>query len=130
MIHEIEGPKIVVDVYKPLIWAAEVGNFIVEKPIHLGCFLREQRLVVLNNLGGGFDGGSLFIVHRPRNHNALFIAWNREAIMLNAFFIFLCDQSFSETAGTTYYSAHVIIDGRPNAFGAIGIGACFHCAAL
>ena len=130
MIHEIEGPKVVVDVYKPLIWTAEVGDLIVEKPIHLGCFLREQRLVVLNNLGGGFDSGSLFIVHRPRNHNALFIARNREAIMLNAFFILLCDQSFTEIAGATYYSAHVIIDGRPNAFGAIGIRAGFHHTAL
>ena len=94
VVHEIERPKVIVDIDITSIRTAKPRNFVVELAIHLSGLGGLPRLVMRNNLARGADGRIAVIVHGPGHHRTLRIARHGNCIMLHPAVILASNNGF------------------------------------
>lgn len=129
-IHEVEGPEVVVDIDELLIGAAEVGDFVVELPVHFGGFGGEVGLGVLDDVAGGSEGGFLIVVHGPRDGGALGVAGEGEGVVLSSAVVCPGVDGGGEITGSAEGGGHALVDAGADALGGVGIGSGFDGAAF
>ena len=87
-IHQVERPKIIVDVDELRIGTTKPRDLFVEQPVHLGRFNSESRSMIPNHIPSGGQSQILIIVHGPGDHETISIARNTESVVLHAILVF------------------------------------------
>ena len=101
VVHQVQRPKVVVDIHELFIGAAKPRDFFVELAIQFGGSGGKPQLVTLNDFPRGFDGNFGVIVHRPGNGRSFAVAGNRKRIVMDALLITRGGCRFSDIAGST-----------------------------